>query len=251
MRLRGPPPDPSPDWAYFFDIDGTLVRIAGSPRGVRVDNELRHLVRGLRALTGGAVAFITGRRVADVDRLFPGFALAVAGQHGAERRGADGRLVRRSRATRQFDVVRAQLAAAAARHAGLLLEDKGLSLALHYRRAPQLASYAHRLVKAAVATLGARYCLLAGNRVVEIRPSGEDKGTAIAAFMRERPFHGRLPVFLGDDISDEYGFAMINRLAGHSVKIGAGASVARWRLRDAVAVRTWMRRAQRSAGIAS
>ena len=105
---------------------------------------------------------------------------------------------------------------------GLLVEDKGLSLALHYRRAPQLASYAHRVMRKLRMSLGDQYCLQQGKQVVELAPAGRDKGAAIASFMREAPFLGRSPLFIGDDVTDEYGFAMVNQLGGYSVKVGIG-----------------------------
>jgi trehalose 6-phosphate phosphatase len=123
-----------------------------------------------------------------------------------------------------------------AAHPRLLLEDKGLSLALHYRRAPRQAGYAHRVMHALLATVGDRYCIKTSKCVVELAPAGTDKGAAIRAFMRERPFSGRAPLFIGDDVTDEFGFAMVNRLGGYTIKVGAGRTVARWRLPDVKAV---------------
>ncbi len=233
-------PVPNPSWAYFFDLDGTLVTIATSPGEVRIDRSLRTVIEGLHRSTGGAVALITGRRIEDVDRLFPGIRLPAAGQHGVERRSASGRISRHRFPARHLDEVRNRLAAAAARHPGLMVEDKGLSLALHYRRAARLGGYAHRLVRSLATRLGPAYCVQSGKRVVEIRPAGKDKGTAILAFTRERPFRGRTPVFVGDDATDEHGFAMVNRLGGRSVKVGPGPTVAHYRLRDVAAVRGWL-----------
>jgi trehalose 6-phosphate phosphatase len=88
--------------------------------------------------------------------------------------------------------------------------------------------------------LGTAYCIQAGKCVVEVRPTGKDKGTAIREFMQDPHFQGRTPIFLGDDATDEYGFAMVNRLGGHSVKVGAGRTIARWRLPDVAGVRTWL-----------
>ena len=235
-------PPPSRDWAYFFDIDGTLVDIAESPAGARLDADLLALIARLHRTAGGAVALISGRSIADIDRLIPGIRLPAAGQHGVERRDAAGGISRHAVPSRELDWVRGRLAEAAAAHRGLLLEDKGLSLALHYRRAPRLAGYAHRLVRALLSPLGERYRIQTGKRVVEMKPAGRDKGSAVLEFMHERPFRGRTPVFLGDDITDEYGFTTVNRLHGHSVKVGRGPTAARWRLRDVRAVRAWLER---------
>jgi trehalose 6-phosphate phosphatase len=238
-RARAVPVPPA-SWAYFFDIDGTLVSIASAPGAVHVDRRLRGVIEGLHRSTGGAVALITGRPIGDVDRLFPGIRLAVAGQHGIERRSAEGRISRHRFPSRRLDDVRVRLARAVTEHPRLLLEDKGLSLALHYRRAPRLGGFAHRLVRSLATRLGPAYCVQSGKRIVEIRPTGKDKGTAIQAFMRESPFRGRTPVFFGDDATDEYGFVAVNRLGGHSVKVGPGPTSAHWRQRNVAAVRAWL-----------
>ena len=235
-------PGPDAAWAYFFDLDGTLVAIAPSPSGIRIARSVHDMIERLYRATGGAVALITGRRIADIDRLFPQIRLPVAGQHGTERRGATGRVSRHALPARALGVARRELAAAVIRHPGLVLEDKGLSLALHYRQAPQLGGYAHRLARSVLPHLGQACGIQSGKRIVEIRPTGRDKGTAIQAFMRERPFEHRTPVFLGDDTTDERGFAMVNHLGGHSVKVGPGPTAARWRLRDVAAVRAWLQR---------
>src|SRR5206468_448811 len=124
--------------------------------------------------------------------------------------------------------------------AGLLLENKGLSLALHYRRAPRLAAYAHRLARSMLPVVGRQFCIQRGKYVVEMRPAGKDKGVGIREFMKEEPFRGRTAIFVGDDASDEVGFAAVNGLGGHSIKVGPGRSVARWRLPNVTAVREWL-----------
>ena len=122
----------------------------------------------------------------------------------------------------------------------MLLEDKGLAAALHYRAAPQYKGEAEQLVEAIVAELGEAFSLQKGKMVFEIKPSGKDKGTVIEEFMREPPFAGRLPVFIGDDVTDEDGFRVVNDLGGHSIKVGDGDTLARWRLTDADAVLEWL-----------
>lgn len=231
-----------PDWAYFFDIDGTLIELADTPDGVRVDRRLQELIMELHDRAGGAMALISGRSIVDIDRLFPNAVLPVAGQHGVERRDGSGRVSYHAFPSQRLEAVHERLTDAVHRHPGLLLEHKGLSLALHYRRAPQLASYAHRLARAVLPRLGARYCMQTGKRVVELKPAGKDKGVAILEFMHEAPFRGRTPVFVGDDVTDEYGFAMVNRLQGHSVKVGPGRTVAESRLRNVQVVRLWLER---------
>lgn len=232
-----------PGWAFFLDLDGTLVPLTSSPRRTRGDAALRRIVGDLHARTGGAVAIITGRPIETVDRFFPGLQLAIAGLHGLECRNGDGRITRHARPSARLDRIRAELERKATPYRGLDVEDKSLAVALHYRRAPGLAAYTHRLAREAAARLGAAYTLRAGKRVIEITPAGRDKGKAITALLRERPFRGRLPVFLGDDVTDELGFGAVNRLGGLSVKVGPGRTEAEWRLPDVAAARRWLRAA--------
>ena len=236
-----PLPSPQRDWAFFFDIDGTLVDIADSPAAVRLDGDLQRLIVELHRSSGGAVALISGRSIADIDPLFPGTRLPAAGQHGLERRDSTGVITRHAVAAPHLEWARQRLAKAVAGKPGLSVEDKGLSFALHYRRAPRLAGYTHRLMRSLLRHLGARYCVQTGKRVVELKPVGKDKGVAVLDFTRERPFEGRTPVFVGDDATDEYGFAMVNRLRGYSIKVGRGRSVAPWRLPNVAAVQRWLR----------
>jgi trehalose 6-phosphate phosphatase len=236
-------PLPQMSWAYFFDIDGTLLDIAPTPGGVHVDRELCELIQRLHAATGGAVALISGRSIDDIDSIFHGDKLPAAGQHGIERRDATGHVSRHAFNLEPLARMHERLARTAGRYPGqLLLEDKGLSLALHYRLAPQLGGFANRLVRSMQRELGADYVLQRGKLVVELKPAGKDKGSAIFEFMQEAPFRGRTPVFVGDDVTDEYGFAMVNQLAGHSVKVGGGRSTAKWRLRNVRDVRDWVAR---------
>jgi trehalose 6-phosphate phosphatase len=235
------PPPPQDDWAYFFDLDGTLIEFAATPRGVRVDQELRLLLERLHRATGGAVALMTGRPIADIDQLFPHTRLPVAGQHGVERRSANGTVSRHPFPTAALDRARRRMAAALNGRQGLLLEDKGSSVALHYRRAPRLAGYAHRLARSVLPALGQQFCVQRGKYVVEVRPAGRDKGVGVVEFMNEAPFQHRRPVFVGDDATDEFGFQAVNRLGGHSIKVGPGRTAARWRLPSVHAVEQWLR----------
>jgi trehalose 6-phosphate phosphatase len=230
----------SPNWAIFLDMDGTLLEHVERPDAVRADAALGKLLVELQEATGGALALISGRPIAVLDVLFAPLRLAVAGQHGIERRGADRIMHRHTFPLEPLRRATRQLGEFAARHAGLLLEDKGHSLALHFRLAPELAGAAREAVANALSTLGPDFEMQAGKLVFEIKPGGRDKGTAIEAFMAEAPFAGRLPVFVGDDASDEYGFANVNRMGGHAIKVGPGPSNARWRVADAAAVRKWL-----------
>ena len=231
---------PVTGFAYFLDIDGTLVDLADTPRAVKLHPALPDLVEALYQSSCGAIALVTGRSIADADRLFPGRRLPIAGQHGHERRSANGAITRHRASPRALDAGRRVLRSIVERHPELLLEDKGLTLALHYRRAPHLASLAHRVAHSVQRSLGDQYCVHRGKRVVELAPAGRDKGLAIRAFMREAPFRGKAPVFIGDDVTDELGFAMVNKLGGSSIKVGAGPTAARWRLPSVSGVLAWL-----------
>lgn len=240
MSRRRPPP-PRREWAYFFDLDGTLIDFADTPAAVRVGEDIRLLLERLYRATGGAVALMSGRPIAELDRLFPHVRMPVAGQHGLERRSARGKVRRQRVAAAPLERARRRIAAAADGKKGLLIEDKGMSFALHYRRAPRLAAYAHRLARSVLPALGARrFSILRGKYVVELRPSGKDKGVGVREFLREAPFRGRIPVFVGDDATDEFGFRAVNRLGGHSIKVGPGSTSADWRLSNVRAVREWL-----------
>lgn len=234
------PPAAHCDWAYFFDVDGTLVDFADTPAAVRISEHLRQLLQELYQCAGEALAIMSGRPISEIDALFPSVQLPVAGQHGAERRNAAGRATRHE-STQDLTPVRQRLAQAIFDKPGLLLEDKGLSLALHYRRIPGLAGFVHQTMEALLPDLQGDYCLQQGKSVVELKPAGRDKGRALLEFMGEHPFAGRTPVFVGDDATDEFGFATVNELGGHSIKVGAGDTVARWRLENVKAVEQWLR----------
>ncbi|MGP1676792.1 MAG: trehalose-phosphatase [Burkholderiales bacterium] len=234
------PPAPRLDWAYFLDVDGTLIDIADTPDAVHVDGALLDLIARLQRSSGGAVALVSGRALAFLDGRLGALRLPLAGQHGLERRDAAGRLHLHAAPQAARSAIKEALAPVLARHPGLLLEDKGLTLALHYRLAPQLAAYAHRLMARLAAAADAGLEVQRGRRVAEIKPSGVDKGSALAAYLTEAPFSGRRPVFVGDDRNDEHAFAEVNRQDGISIKVGKGASCARYRLPDVAAVRRWL-----------
>lgn len=234
------PPAPSVDWAYFLDVDGTLIDIADTPEAVSVDTALLGLIARLHRASGGAVALVSGRALSFLEQRLGALRLPLAGQHGMERRDAAGRLWIHAAPPAAKCSIKAALAPVLARHPGLLLEDKGLTLALHYRLAPHLAAYARRLMVRLARAAGTGLEVQFGKRVAEAKPSGVDKGTAVAEYLGESPFKGRRAVFIGDDLNDEHGFAAVNKLDGISIKVGKGASCARFRLRDVVSVRRWL-----------
>ncbi len=226
--------------AWFFDVDGTVAEIADTPDAARVDPAIASLIAALHRASDGALALVSGRPIAEVDALFPGTRYAVAGQHGIERRRPDGRVVRAADRVLPLDDARRFLEEIVSRHAGLRLEVKPASLALHYRQAPRLAGFVHRTMRTLQRGLGDAYRLQPGKRVLELLPRGPDKGEAVRAFLAEAPFEGRTPIFVGDDLTDERAFAIVNARDGYSIKVGPGPTIARWRLPGVGAVRTWL-----------
>ena len=245
-RLRLPPAA-NVESAFFLDVDGTLLEIADTPSAVRVDGELLELIGRLSRISGGALALVSGRSISDLEDLLGVQRLPLAGQHGLERRDATGRLWIHAAPPGAKCAIKEALAPVLDRHPGLLLEDKGLTLALHYRQAPHLAAYAQRLMARLMGDAGGELELQKGKRVIEIKPAGIDKGTAVAEYLAEAPFRGRHPVFIGDDLNDEHGFAEVNRMGGISIKVGRGASCARYRLPHVAAVRHWLNEALKGA----
>ena len=227
-------------WAFFLDIDGTLLDIAATPRAVHTARADCRLVAALYEGTGGALALVSGRSLKMIDQLFSPMRLPAAGQHGVERRDARGKVRRPAFPAEALERAAESLRSFAERHAGLVFEDKGYSMALHYRLAPRLAGAAHAVAREAARSAGGGMEVQRGKMVAELKPSGHDKGRAIEAFMREKPFAGRVPVFLGDDLTDEHGFRVVGRMGGHAIKVGSGPTAARWRLPSPAAARAWL-----------
>ncbi|HEX5077852.1 MAG TPA: trehalose-phosphatase, partial [Geminicoccaceae bacterium] len=177
-----------------------------------------------------------------LDRLFSPLRLSAAGLHGLERRNLAAGVVRTQPIPAAFEPARSSLEGFARGHPGVLLENKGLTLALHYRKAPQMEEEARTLARAVATESKGALVVLEGKMVLELKPPGSDKGEAIAAFMREPPFRGRRPVFAGDDVTDEAGFATINRLGGISIRIGGDARVtaAAYGHRDVGSMQGWL-----------
>lgn len=240
-------PDPRPDWALFLDFDGTLVEIAERPDAVHLDDRIAAAVSELAARLGGALALISGRPVADLDSYF-GRRFPAAGLHGLELRPDPGAPARRRPSPPALATVRTSLGRFAAAHDGVWLEDKGVTLALHYRRRQELAEPALAAVEAAMdGTADLR--AMRGKMVVEVKPAGIDKGTAIVELMETPPFLGRMPVFAGDDLTDEDGFVAVERLGGFGIKVGNGDSIARYRIASVADFGAWLDRSARRLGI--
>jgi trehalose 6-phosphate phosphatase len=206
-------------WALFLDIDGTLIDLAATPDGIVVPPDLPGNLDAVSRKLGGALALVTGRALPYADRLFEPHRFPIAGLHGAERRTADG-TVERVTTTTQFEALKARLAVDTAGWKGVLIEDKGAAVAAHYRQAPELQLELEELMEQAAAEAGSEFALQRGKMVIELRPARASKGEALRTFLSEPPFVGRLPVAIGDDLTDEAMFKAANGLGGRSVRIG-------------------------------
>ena len=232
---RPRPPAVADDWALFLDVDGCLLDFAAAPDAVVVPESLPRLLDDLVQRLDGALALVSGRALVDIDRLFAPLEVPAVGLHGLQRRGAAAVTPPPALAA-----ILAEAAPVVAAYPGALVEDKGVAMALHWRTAPSAAAALRSFAEAAVPRLPG-YRLQHGNQVVELRPADGDKGAAIRALLDEPPFRGRVPVFAGDDLTDESGFAVVNARGGLSVLVGGREpSAAHYALHDPAAVRAWL-----------
>jgi len=224
--------------ALFLDLDGTLATIAERPEDVRPDPRRTNLIERLLLGLDGRLAVVSGRSLEDIDHILEGRVTTVAAIHGLVRRDARG-VVGQAAPHPALGQAAARLTEFAARDPNLLIEDKALSLALHYRQAPHLAQAARDLAQAIAGETG--LACQPGDMVVELRTPGASKGDSIRAFMTEPPFAGAMPVFLGDDLTDEHGFFAVNILGGYGVLVGPQRrTVARYMLADVEAALAWL-----------
>jgi len=228
--------------AIFLDLDGTLLEFADAPDAVETSARFQSLLERLAALEHGAVAFVSGRTIRELDRLLAPHHFALAGVHGGERRDSTGHLISSAAMASDLDGIRSRMRKLESKYPGLLFEDKSISLALHYRRKPELAAVVEAFAASLAGELPQGFVMLDGKMVLEIKPAGVDKGSAIRAFMSEPPFAGRTAVFVGDDVTDEAGFDVVNELGGESIKVSDGTTVAKWHLRDVDAALDWLER---------
>ena len=232
-------PDPQ-QFALFLDFDGTLVAIADRPDAVRLDHSTRQALADLDRLLAGALAIITGREIAAVDRFLDPLRLSVAGVHGLTRRDAQGRIHTPAVDGGFTSAVEQATWPLLEKHPALFLEYKYGAVALHYRSHPELEQACIALMEKAVQGLQ-EVELKRGKMVVEAKAAGGSKGAAIADFLKESPFSGRQAVFAGDDITDEDAFILVNARNGLSIKVGPGATNATYRAEGTSEFLAWLR----------
>jgi trehalose 6-phosphate phosphatase len=227
--------------ALFLDVDGTLLELRETPEDVVAPQVVVRLLEHLRSRLDGALALVSGRTIADLDRIFHPLRLPAAGIHGAQ--------LRIDNTTSTLAIDRATLATAliamrrfAHAHPGTHVEDKGAALALHTRRAPEFTAPAFELTAELADETSGEYRAVAGKRVAELRPANAHKGMAIEAFMADPPFAGRTPIVVGDDLTDADAFYTALAMGGIAIAVGAKAPAAAFRISDPFECRQWLAR---------
>lgn len=238
--IPAPPATLAHGGALLLDFDGTLVDLAETPDAIRVDAGFSALLDRLHGRFAGRLAIVTGRSLADLERHIGDVGAVVSGSHGFEVR-AQGRTLTGA-VPEGLAAARRELAGLAAADPRLVCEEKPGSVALHFRRAAERAGEIGEVAEALAARHSLR--LQGGKMVVELLPHGVDKGTAVARIMAEPPFAGARPVFMGDDLTDEHGFAAAAAMGGDGILVGPPRqTAARWRLPNVAAARAWLEEA--------
>lgn len=239
--LPEPPAELLSGAALFLDFDGTLIELAETPASILVPPGLPPLLVRLHSRLAGRLAIVSGRAVADLDAHLPAMGIAFSGSHGVEMRLADGGRLPVI-VPHDLAAVRTAVRIFAAGRAGLLVEDKPAGIALHFRQAPDAAEAVEGFMQDMAVFHD--LAIQRGSMVVELRPHGADKGDAVRGFMRDPPFRGARPIFVGDDLTDEHAFMAVSELGGAGVLVGpARETAARYRLPSVPAVTAWLEQA--------
>ena len=227
--------------AILLDIDGTILDVAATPQGVVVPASLRHTLGKLNTLTGGALALISGRLIENIDELFVPLKLPCVGGHGVEMRVSGNALVQRRRADLS-PLLKTQVMAAVTVDPRIIVEDKGSSLAVHYRLAPGQGPLIRNKIAAILGRAPAEKLeMLCGKAVIEVKPLSFSKGTAVRELMTGPPFAQRIPLFIGDDVTDESVFAALPALGGHGYSVGRDVAGVEGTFGGPQDVRDWLR----------
>ena len=228
--------------ALLLDVDGTLLDIAPTPAEVVVPSMLPEMLGDLIGRAGGAVALVSGRRIESLDRIFAPLIAPAIGGHGAEMRAATGEPVLALSPAVLSESLRHELHLLADVDAGVLVEDKAHSIAVHYRLAPERETFLKLAVKEIVASEpNANLEFLLGKQVIDIKPKHFSKGSAVRDLMRRKPFAGRKPLFVGDDTTDESVFAILPELKGCGYSVGRPVVGTQGTFASPQDVRSWLR----------
>ncbi|MBV9655106.1 MAG: trehalose-phosphatase [Acetobacteraceae bacterium] len=231
-----PPVDRS---ALLLDLDGTLVDIAPRPEAVVIDETLPAALLALRKRLGDALAIVSGRPIEQIDALLPDIPFAVAGEHGGAIRHAPNQQIARSiLPTPPSDWIAAATRIVRA-CPGTRVESKAHGFVLHYREAPQFGAMLRDTMEPLLAG-SEHFVIMPARKAWEIKPRGADKGVAVSALMQSPPFAGRVPIYIGDDVTDEDGIAAAEQLGGTGLRVPE-------RFETASGVRAWLSRAAASA----
>lgn len=234
-------PHAIPQLAIFTDFDGTLVEIAETPDAVEVPDTLAGQIESAARELDSAFAVLTGREIADIDRFLAPLHLPVAGAHGTQRRRADGVIEAVDPAAiLGAEEIAQALSPLVIANPSLLMETKEGAVALHYRQAPELEDAVRLAMDEAIHSV-TDFTLVPGKMVLEARPRAASKGQSLRAFMREEPFLGRTPIFIGDDTTDEDAFIAAQDLGGVGIKLGQGETAARMRIANVASVHALIR----------
>ena len=228
--------------ALLLDIDGTILDLAPAPQEVWVPAELRNTLSRLEDLTGGALALVSGRSLHDIDLIFSPLQLAAVGGHGAELRVTPGgEAVMRARELNP--VLKRKLSTLTELGPGILVEDKGYSLALHYRLAPEQGDALRAAIQDICATVPRGSVeILPGKLVFEIKTAGINKAGAVRELMKYPPFKGRKPIFIGDDTTDEPVFPILSQFGSLGFSVGRVVADVNGHFEKPESVRAWLSR---------
>jgi trehalose 6-phosphate phosphatase len=225
--------------AFLLDVDGTIIDIAPTPDAVDVPESLKQTLVKLQKETAGALALVSGRKLAALDSLFAPLTLAAVGCHGAEWRLQPEHPVA-VRSQPLSPEARQAFLAAVDRTSKIRVEDKKYTIAFHYRSAPELAPALEAALNRVLTPHMSELRLLHGKLVMEVKSRGFDKGEVIRALMQYPPFAGRRPVFLGDDTTDEDAFAAVHELGGVGISVGRPMANAKYMLPNPQSARDWL-----------
>jgi trehalose 6-phosphate phosphatase len=228
--------------SLFLNLDGTLVEPGETPDAAVVPESIKMLLSGLCLRLQGALALVSGRELRDVDRMLAPLRFCAIGIHGCQIREASGCVVANQIDPQLLAAARHALNDFTSRHPGLVLRDKGCALGLHFRPVPEFAQAAQNAISNLAVQLGPAFVVQEGKCFYELRPRVFTTGSAVDMLMSAMPFHGRTPVYVGDDLCDEDGFRAVNVLGGMSIRVGSSSRTnARYRLPDVAAVAEWLR----------
>jgi trehalose 6-phosphate phosphatase len=226
-------PEPNRHWALFLDLDGTLLDIAETPDAIVVPQMLVPSLSAAATWLGGALAIVSGRKLHDIDGIVSPLVLPCAGEHGADIRLPDGTIKRADLESAVPEAWKSHIVSAAKCWPGVVVESKVFNITVHFRQAPERRDEIRELLWHTIQDNTSGFEILSAHMAYELRHRSLTKGSAVFAFLRQQPFAGRIPVFVGDDVTDEDGFRAVKELGGIALRVsdafgGRPANVRHW-----------------------